>query len=233
MAQDPATPQLGKELFRKPLVLGLLDPLSGKSLLVLGCGSGSGYWCRELARRGARVTGVDEGNQQLELARAEEARRPLGIRYLERRIGQLGGLEDGEFELVFLDYVLLSIPRLELIARLFFEAHRVLADDGRMLVSELHPFDALLDDAMVLPSGFHYFSRGAAFEARGRQLDGKTVQYTNYHWTVSDYYEAITRAGFYVSRILEPQVSRSLLEANPELQYRANLPRDLIFMAEK
>ena len=67
---DPATAAL----------LRLAGPASGMRLLDVACGQGR--VARELARRGARVTGVDISAALLAKARAQERAEPLGIGYL-------------------------------------------------------------------------------------------------------------------------------------------------------
>ena len=47
--------------------LGLIPDVEGKDVLELGCGTA--YWSAWLARRGARVVGLDNSEQQLETAR--------------------------------------------------------------------------------------------------------------------------------------------------------------------
>src|SRR4051794_5212534 len=61
-------------------LFSLIGDLRGKSVLDLACGEG--FYTRQLKQRGAaRVAGVDISEQMIALARAEEARKPLGIDY--------------------------------------------------------------------------------------------------------------------------------------------------------
>jgi SAM-dependent methyltransferase len=69
-ADDPASLAL----------LELLGPVAGQRVLDIACGHGR--ISRELARRGATVTGVDISAALLERARAAERAEPLGIAYL-------------------------------------------------------------------------------------------------------------------------------------------------------
>src|SRR5581483_10992443 len=64
-----------------PNVLALVGDVQGQSVCDLACGQG--WVARELARRGARVTGLDLAPNLLRLARAYGAWEPLGIEYLE------------------------------------------------------------------------------------------------------------------------------------------------------
>jgi SAM-dependent methyltransferase len=81
----------------------LLGDLGGKSVLDLACGEG--FYTRKLRQRGAaRVVGVDVSPRMIELARAEEARNPLGIDYLVSDVTVLDAQEP--FDLVVAAYLL-------------------------------------------------------------------------------------------------------------------------------
>src|SRR5215831_2156327 len=67
---------IAREWLNNPSFLGFIGDLSGKDVLDAGCGEG--YNTRILARRGARVTGVDISERMLGHAREEERRAPLG-----------------------------------------------------------------------------------------------------------------------------------------------------------
>jgi SAM-dependent methyltransferase len=81
----------------------LLGDLADKTVLDLACGEG--FYTRQFKQHGAaRVVGVDISPQMIELARAEEARKPLGIEYLVQDAGQLDLPE--RFDLVVAAYLL-------------------------------------------------------------------------------------------------------------------------------
>ena len=82
----------------------LLGDLSGKAVLDLACGEG--FLTRFLRQGGAeRVVGIDISPAMVELARTEEARRPLGIEYLVQDAQQVDQFQ-GEFDLVTAGYLL-------------------------------------------------------------------------------------------------------------------------------
>ncbi|RKF21623.1 bifunctional 2-polyprenyl-6-hydroxyphenol methylase/3-demethylubiquinol 3-O-methyltransferase UbiG [Altericroceibacterium spongiae] len=72
-----------------------LRPLSGKSVLDVGCGAG--LLCEPLARLGATVTGVDAAEENIAAAQAHAEGSGLPITY---RHGELGQLKPGQFDLV-------------------------------------------------------------------------------------------------------------------------------------
>src|SRR6266545_7467729 len=84
-------------------LLQLIGDLRGLAVLDLACGEG--YYTREFRHRGgARVVGVDASEGMIRLARAEEARRPLGIEYRVQDARALHGAEG--FDLVVAAYLL-------------------------------------------------------------------------------------------------------------------------------
>ena len=66
--------------FFGPAHIALCGDVQGLRILDVGCGTG--YFAREMARRGASVTGVDISPRMLAHAAQAESQDPLGIRYL-------------------------------------------------------------------------------------------------------------------------------------------------------
>jgi len=81
--------------------LGMLPEVAGKDVVELGCGTA--YFGAWLARRGARVVGVDVTPAQLETARRMEAEFGLGLRFVEANAEETG-LASESFDLVLSEY---------------------------------------------------------------------------------------------------------------------------------
>lgn len=81
----------------------LLGNVSGKTILDLACGEGF-YSRRVKALGAANVVGVDISEKMIELARQQEAARPLGIDYIVADAG--GEIDFGDFDLVVASYLL-------------------------------------------------------------------------------------------------------------------------------
>jgi SAM-dependent methyltransferase len=116
--------------------LNVLGDVAGLDVLENGCGAAQ--WGIALARRGARVTGLDLSAQQLEHARAAGADFPL----VESSAEALP-LPDASFDVVLADHgafvfadPLLAVP----------EAARVLRSGGLLAFSHSSPLDALCWD---------------------------------------------------------------------------------------
>lgn len=81
----------------QPSFYRVLGDVNGLSVLDLACGTG--YYTREIRRRGAaRALGVDLSEDMIRVARAREQAELLGVEY---RVGDAGTLEHlGDFDLV-------------------------------------------------------------------------------------------------------------------------------------
>ena len=89
-------------IWRLPEVeLGVLPDVAAKDVVELGCGTA--YICAWLARRGARVTGVDITPAQLETARAMQASHGLEFPLVEASAEDVP-LPDTSFDLVVSEY---------------------------------------------------------------------------------------------------------------------------------
>lgn len=107
----------------------------GTEVLDLGCGIGR--WSRRLARRGARVVGVDLAPSMIDEARRRTAREALEIDY---RAGDLRTLDLGRtFDLVLAVTVLQHILDDEAFARAAANVARHLAPHGRAVLLEAAP----------------------------------------------------------------------------------------------
>src|SRR5947208_16303026 len=78
-----------------PRMLALLGDVRGKNVLDLGCGEG-GY-ARELAKRGARVTGVDGSPRLVEVARS---RSTIDIQFIHANANARHARESCSFDRV-------------------------------------------------------------------------------------------------------------------------------------
>ncbi|MFE6054037.1 class I SAM-dependent methyltransferase [Kitasatospora sp. NPDC056446] len=134
-----------------PSVLGLVGDVTGRSVLDLACGTG--FYSRELKRRGAtEVYGVDISAEMIAAARAIEERDPLGVRYEVGDVADLPPL-DRRFDLALGVQCLNYAESPETMERMCRTIHRSLVPGGEFVVFAQNP-DYRFDCSSLEAYGF-------------------------------------------------------------------------------
>jgi 2-polyprenyl-3-methyl-5-hydroxy-6-metoxy-1,4-benzoquinol methylase len=115
-------------------LLDLLGPVVGLRVLDVACGHGR--ITRELARRGADVTGIDISGSLISKARESEQNEPLGIRYVHADVTAPDVLADREFDMAACSFGLSDIDDLDGVIEAVSGALR---PRGSFVFSILHP----------------------------------------------------------------------------------------------
>ena len=220
-----------------PALLEACEPLGQQRALDLGCGQG--FFSRELARRGARVTAVDLSDQLIVRARAHELKELLGIEYVTLSAAAIDTrFQPGSFDVVTACMSLQDMADPGLVLR---AAHAVLRSGGRLVFSVPHP-------ATEVPH--REWERDAAGRKRCLKLDGYfetgpavcdwNMPRLRDHWTtpywrhtLSEWVRLIHSAGFIIRDIREPRPTVEQVAAVPQLQGCRRMPYFLIVGAEK
>ena len=173
--------------------LRLLGELEGRDVREIGC---CGAQCSiAFALRGARVTGLDLSEQQLEFAAKLAAREGVEIELIQHDISDLELLLSDSRDIVFSAFALQFVQDK---ARTFREVHRVLRPGGTFVFSVVHPFFRKVDDkTLTVVESYH--GTDPMVEYRGDH-GGVTV----YRYSVGSLHAALVEAGFVVRQIIEP-----------------------------
>lgn len=176
-------------------LLDLVGDVDGQRVLDIGCGTGIAS--RELARRGARVTGVDISSEMVRLASATEAAEPLGIEYLVHDVA--AHRPDGEaFDGVVASMVLMDVDDLD---GVLGSAVQSLMPAGWFLASLAHPcFPGNDNRISSWPPELGYFAEG--YWNTGSE--GVRGHVGAHHRTLATYVNAIADAGLAITRLAEP-----------------------------
>ena len=179
-------------------LLDLAGDVSGMRLLDVACGQGR--VARELACRGARVTGLDISAALLDKARKYEARRPLGITYVHADATARLVLDGNAFDGVVCNYGLSDIDDLD---KLLANIARLLPPGGWFVFALLHPcFPGWDRDApSSWPSDLGYYHEGW-WLASNPGFRGKVGAN---HRTLSTYLNSLVGHGLVLEQVAEPR----------------------------
>jgi ubiquinone/menaquinone biosynthesis C-methylase UbiE len=185
----------------------LVGDVTGKSVLDLACGEG--FHTRLLRQKGAgRVVGVDLFAGMIDLARQEEARRPLGIEYVQQDAKELNLKE--AFDLVFAAYLLNYAETKEALRAMCQAIARHLKPGCRFVTINNNPDYTGATDAMRK----YGFTREAIAPVDGTPVaydffldDGTTFGITNYYLSKSIHAWAFAEAGLRNLRWHPPRIA--------------------------
>jgi len=216
-----------------PALLAACEPVMDFDVLDLGCGQG--FFCRELAKRGARVVGIDVAEEQIVFARMHEEREPLGIEYHVMGATEVSThWRNGHFDLVS---ACMALQDMADVGASLQSAFVVLRAGGRMVFSAPHP----CTDTPVREWELDELGNKAALKIDRYFQTGAVVCHWNmqrlkYHWdapywrhTLSEWSKLIAAAGFLIRRIDEPRPTKEQVQRNPHLSDCYWLPCFLMF----
>jgi SAM-dependent methyltransferase len=191
--------------FNIPAFLQIL-PAPGELTLDIGCGEGR--VARELIQRGHRVVGIDGSITLVEAARAGDP--PVDVIHADATTLPL---DEGSVDLAVAFMTLQSVDDLE---RAIAEAARVLVPGGCLCVAVVHPMNSVEEAP-------HYFAEHAYTDTL--ELDGGvSFTFNDVHRPLSQYFAALTGAGFVVEELTEPIPGPELLAVRPAAQRWTRTP---------
>ena len=160
-----------------------------RGLDVLDVGTGTGRHAIRLAEAGARVIALDFSDEMLAIARAKPGAER--VRWLTHDASGGRPFADRSFDVVLSALVLEHIP-LDELARVVAELGRVTRENGRVVVTAMHP-------AM--------FEKGIS--ANFHDADGE-IRPRSYPATLSDYVSGAVDAGLRIDALSEHAVDEAL-----------------------
>jgi ubiquinone/menaquinone biosynthesis C-methylase UbiE len=210
----------GKDYYRdelnNPAMFELLGDICRKKILDLACGEG--YNCRIMAKKGASVYGVDFSERMIDLAVQEEEKEKLGIMYSVLDAGNLHVLEKDAFDIVT---CFMALQDIENYKDAINEVYRVLKKGGHFIFVMPHPcFEKRILNGEII-GGWEFKGEPSMENALYYKVDKyfDTHEYTiswnmerlrytfittAFHRTLTDYADALSGAGFLISRLKEP-----------------------------
>jgi 2-polyprenyl-3-methyl-5-hydroxy-6-metoxy-1,4-benzoquinol methylase len=236
----------GKDYFREemnnPAMLKIIGNVKGKQLLDLSCGEG--YNTRILAKGGARVIGVDFSKEMIRLARQKERSDRLGIKYYVSDAADLKELGSKRFDLVTCFMALMDIEHYE---DAISQVARVLKKKGRFVFSITHPCFEYGDTVDGEPIAEWKYEEGKekVGHLEVKRYFGITkcevswdmerlvhpFRTTSFHRTLTDYFQALHKNGFVITRLVEPKPTLKGVSAYPSLGKHMLVPHSMAIEA--
>jgi ubiquinone/menaquinone biosynthesis C-methylase UbiE len=185
-----------------PVLWAFAGDVNGLTVLDAGCGTG--YLSKKLRDQGAHVTGIDFSERMITIARAHNPDMDFRV----DSCSELRTLDDGHFDLVIANYVLMDTPDLHGTLHAF---HRVLKPHGVAVLVFSHPCfpqgrATVSEDGEVIQYGwnFSYFEQRKCVDPPWAHF---TAEFIWFHRPLSDYWKACKAAGFVVVDFEEPSIT--------------------------
>lgn len=191
--QDRGDPH--RELLLDPVMLELCGDVTGQRVLDLGCGDGR--FCRMLASRAARVTGIDATEHMVAVARERGGPAETYVRAAAESLP----FGDASFDVVVSYVTLVDIVEY---AAAIHECARVLRAGGRLVVANLS-FVTASGGWLKDHDGTRLYHRVDRYAEEFSQVyEWAGMRIVNWHRPLANYMRAYLSSGLTLREFLEP-----------------------------
>jgi ubiquinone/menaquinone biosynthesis C-methylase UbiE len=212
-----------------PATFELIGNIKGLTVLDLACGEG--YNTRILAIKGAKVTGIDFSPKQIELAKQEEKKENLGIKYKVMDATNLTAFPDKCFDLVT---CFMALQDIENYRKAVTETSRVLKPSGRFIFSIPHPcFEKITVNGKTINAADAYFGETKfpiQWNMKRLTIPFRTI---SFHRRLTDYFDAINKSPLRVSKLVEPRFPEKAYRKHHHIGDTFTKPSSIIIEAVK
>ncbi len=208
-----------------PWFFAMLPDVTGLEGLDIGCGDGDNT--REMTRRGAQMRGVDIAPRFIAIAEETERADPRGVQYVCASAVELP-FPDESFDFAVAFMSLMDVPEFEVALA---ECYRIVRPGGFLQFSITHPCCDVphrrkvknTEGEMIAMEVGGYFAGSSGqvlewiFGAAPPEARAPFPRFRQpqLHHTLSEWFNALTEAGFALERVEEPYPSGELLGAVP------------------
>lgn len=218
-----------RDALNNPAAFGLIGNIKGLTVLDLACGEG--YNTRILAKKGPKVTGIDFSPKQIELAKQEEKKDNLGIKYIIMDAANLTGLPDSCFDLVT---CFMALQDIENYRKAITETSRVLKPNGRFIFTIPHPcFEKISVNGNRIDAADAYFGETKFpihWNMKRLSIPFRTI---SFHRTLTHYFDAVNKSRLHVSQLVEPRFAEKAYQKYHQVDKVFTKPTSVIIEAVK
>ncbi|EQD34161.1 Methyltransferase type 11 [mine drainage metagenome] len=179
-----------------PNTLKAFGSLRGKSVLDIACGPG--LYAKKLKARGAKVSGIDISDKEIEIAR----RNYKGIDF---RVGSAENLpyRDSSFDYALIALAIMHFDDMLLALK---EANRILKVHGHLIISDMNPIIAVSKRISGRPTTYRrfkgYFDERIVY-SRWKRVAKHSVYMPAKHHTYQTLFSLFREAGFALYRYID------------------------------
>ena len=190
-------------------VLSTLGPVKDRTILDGGCGEG--YLSRELAHRGAAVTGLDASSSLITAARGERDRLNLRVNHYVASLDSIPE-DDGTFDTVVCNHAINDIGDPPAALK---EIGRVTKPGGRLILLMLHPcfYTAHAERSATgsIPVAAYFGTRTVEERLSVAGLTSPEKFRMTFH-SLEWYISATVESGYVITGLFEPHPSPAQME---------------------
>jgi SAM-dependent methyltransferase len=224
-----------------PALSHLLPELAGKKVLDAGCGSGHSTFFIEQFNP-SKIIGIDLSSEMIRMAEVEKSERGSQAEFQLGDVEDLSRFEAASFDLLVSINVTHFLPALESFG---IQCARLLKPGGVMIWGIIHPLYSALYP-IARPDGsfpnkedwqVRYHDKSLRIYVQPwieRAQDSEPFLSSSYHYTYSDYFNALHAAGLVMTALEEPVPLDEFRQAHPT-RYAAymRIPTFALLKAEK
>lgn len=189
--------------------LRLIGDLAGRRVLDLGCGAG--HNSVRMAQAGAKVIAVDESQEQLQLARERADAADVKIETHHGQLHELAWLRADGIDLAVSAYGLAKVDDL---ARVLRQVHRVLRQEAPLVISMAHPAFAMVHASAADPVRIRH-------------------SWFDQPHSITEVFTTMTRNNYRVDVMAEPRARREIPPASAWADVLQFVPPTLIMRGRK
>ncbi|SNR75116.1 Methyltransferase domain-containing protein [Maribacter sedimenticola] len=177
--------------YDRPNTLNLLKEVKNKSVLDAACGPGK--YAEILLSKNAQVTGFDFSSEMIKFAK--QRNKNQGTFFVHDLCEPLTMIEDKSFDFVLCALALHYLEDWDLTIK---EFHRVLKNNGQLIISIEHPFFE-----------YNYYKSTEYFKTEAVNCVwsgfGNPIEINSHRRPLHDCIAPLTENGFYIDKLVEPK----------------------------